>query len=386
MKRRQFVRALAAAPMIMPWLSTSMAGTRSPGYRNLLVLIELKGGNDGLNTVIPYADESYLELRPQLAVARDQIIQLDEQTGLHPALKPLLGMWQSRELAIVQGLGYPSGNLSHFRSIEIWHTASRADEYLEEGWLSRVFAKTPLPAGYAVDGVIIGNHDMGPLAGVGPRVIALADTERFQRQAHLANPAERSGTAALRHIARVERDIAKAATKIHGKHPFRTQFPATVFGNTVATASQVVASGAGVAVVKVSLDGFDTHSNQAGTHTRLLQNLADGMVALRQALVELDRWDSTLVMTYAEFGRRPRQNMSGGTDHGTANVHFVAGGRVAGGLQGAAPQLDRLDGNGNLAFAIDFRQLYATVLERWWGVDSTGILKGRFKPLDLIKV
>ena len=385
MNRRHFVQSLAAAPWVAAPLWADIAQARKPEYRNLLVLIELKGGNDGLNTVVPYADESYSELRPHLGIARDQVLQLDEHTGLHPALKPLLGMWQARELAIVQGLGYPGANLSHFRSIEIWHTASKADEYLEDGWLSRAFRKAPLPPGYAADGVVIGSHDLGPLAGVGPRVIALANTERFLRQAHLAQPMERTGTAALRHIARIERDIAQAASRFQGKHPFRTEFPPTAFGTAIATASQVVASGSGVAVVKLSLDGFDTHSNQAGTHARLLQTLADGMVALRTALIELGRWDSTLVMTYAEFGRRPRQNMSGGTDHGTGNVHFLAGGRVAGGLHGQAPALERLDGNGNLGFAVDFRQLYATILERWWGVGSVSVLNGHFKVLDLVK-
>jgi len=376
---------MAGLPIALSPLSVRVACAQPGSYRNLLVLIELKGGNDGLNTVVPYADESYYSLRPQLAIPRDQVIQLDEHTGLHTALKPLLPLWQPGELAIVQGLGYPSANLSHFRSIEIWHTASRADEYLEDGWLSRVFRRSPVPGGYAADGVVVGSHDLGPLAGIGPRVIALANTERFLRQAHLANPVERGGSAALRHIARVERDIAKAASRFDARHEFRTEFPRTAFGDAVRTASQVIASRAGVAVVKLTLDGFDTHSNQAGTHARLLQTFAEGMVALRQALVELGRWDSTLVMTYAEFGRRPKQNQSGGTDHGTVNAHFLAGGRVKGGLYGAAPALDRLDGSGNPAFAVDFRQLYATVLERWWGMDSAALLGGRFGSLDVIK-
>ena len=385
MKRREFLASAAVLPAAFMPTHARAGLARKANYANLLVLIELKGGNDGLNTVIPYADEAYHALRPQLGIARDQVVQLDEQTGLHPALKPFMGMWQGRELAIVQGLGYPSPNLSHFRSIEIWHTASRSDEYLEEGWLTRAFGGSPVPRAYAADGVVVGTHELGPLSGVGPRVIALANTERFLRQAHLAQPVERAGTAALRHIARVERDIAQAASKFDGRHEFRTAFPGTAFGAAVRTATQVIASRAGVAVVKLTLDGFDTHSNQTGTHARLLQSLAEGLVALRQALIELGRWDSTLVMTYAEFGRRPKQNQSGGTDHGTVNPHFVAGGRVLGGFYGAPPALDRLDGSGNLAFAVDFRELYATVLERWWNVDSAGALKGRFKPLELLK-
>jgi uncharacterized protein (DUF1501 family) len=384
MNRRSFLRAMAAAPLAASGAGVAFAQANAANYRNLLVLIELKGGNDGLNTVVPYADPTYYELRPRLAVARDQVLQLDEAAGLNPALKALLPLWQSRELAIVQGVGYPGANLSHFRSIEIWDTASKADEYLAEGWLSRAFARAPVPREFAADGVVVGGQDMGPLAGVGTRVIALADTQRFLQQARLAAPMDDRGNAALRHIMRVERDIVQAAAGLNADHAFRTEFPRTGFGNAVRTAAQIVASRAGVAVVRLSLNGFDTHSNQTPTHARLLQTLAEGVAALKQALVELGRWESTLVMTYAEFGRRPRQNMSGGTDHGTSSVHFLAGGKVRGGLYGAPPALTRLDGNGNLPFAIDFREVYATVLERWWGVDSAAPLKGRFRPLDVL--
>lgn len=377
---------MAAAPLAALPAARAPAEPSPAAYRNLLVLIELKGGNDGLNTVVPFADEAYRALRPRLAVPRDQVLQLDERTGLHPALKALLPLWQARQLAIVQGVGYPAPNLSHFRSIEIWDTASKSDEYLGDGWLSRAFDMKPVPRTYAADGVVIGGHELGPLAGVGTRVIALADTDRFLQQARLAAPMERGSNAALNHILRIERDIVQAAAGLNAGRVFQTQFPRTGFGNAVRTASQVIASRSGVAVVKLALNGFDTHSNQSATHARLLQTWAQGMLALEQALVELGRWDSTLVMTYAEFGRRPRQNLSGGTDHGTASAQFLAGGRVQGGLYGAPPALDRLDGSGNLAFAIDFREMYATVLERWWGIDSAGPLRGRFTPLDVIRV
>ena len=384
MDRRDFFRTVAAIPLALP-AALAPARTAAAGYANLLVLIELKGGNDGLNTVVPYADPTYYGLRPRLAVQRDQVVQLDERAGLHPGLAPLLGLWKAGSLAIVQGLGYPNPNLSHFRSIEIWDTAAKSDQYLEQGWLSRTFQQTPAPRAFAADAVVIGEHDLGPLAGSGPRVIALADTERFVQQARLAAPREHAGNAALAHLLRVERDIVQAAAHLETGHTFATEFPRTGFGNAIRAAAQVIAARAGVACIKLSLGGFDTHSNQAPTHARLLQTLADGLVALRQVLTELGRWDSTLVMTYAEFGRRPRQNLSGGTDHGTAAAHFVTGGRVQGGLYGAAPALDRLDGTGNLPYAIDFRALYASVLERWWGIDSEAALNGRFRPLEIVR-
>jgi len=385
MNRRGFVTFIAAAPLAAAGAPAAFANAPRAQYGNLLVLVELKGGNDGLNTVVPFSDPGYYALRGRLGIARDQVLQLDERSGLSPSLKALWPLWEGRELAIVQGLGYPQANLSHFRSIEIWDTASKADEYLSEGWLSRTFSAAPVPRAYAADGVIVGGQDIGPFAGTGTRVVTLADTERFFQQARLANPAQASGNAALRHIMRVEHDIVQAAEGLRGDHAFRTEFPRTAFGAAVRTAAQVVSSRAGVAVVRLSLNGFDTHSNQGATHARLLHTLADGIVALKQALVELNRWRSTLIATYSEFGRRPKENMSGGTDHGTASVHFLTGGQVRGGLYGMPPALDRLDGNGNLPFAVDFRELYATVLERWWGIDSSGPLKGRFRTLDVLR-
>jgi uncharacterized protein (DUF1501 family) len=204
------------------------------------------------------------------------------------------------------------------------------------------------------------------------------------RQAKLAQPAQARGNRALAHILKVEGDIAQAAASLNGNRQFRTEFPPGPFGNAVRTAAQVIASEAGVAAVRVSLSGFDTHQNQPGLHANLLRQVAEGLVALRAALQELARWDSTLIVTYAEFGRRAQENGSNGTDHGTANAHFALGGRVKGGLHGEAPRLDRLDG-GNLVHAVDFRSVYATALEKWWGVPSAGALAGRFPMLDLLR-
>jgi uncharacterized protein (DUF1501 family) len=294
-------------------------------------------------------------------------------------------LWKARELAIVQGVGYANPNLSHFRSIEVWETASKSEEYLSDGWLARAFAAHPVPRSFAADGVIVGSSDLGPLAGAGARAVALANTEQFLRQAKLAQPMQvAQGNRALAHLLKVESDVAQAASGLQGRHAFRTEFPQGPFGQAVRSAAQVVASNAGVAAVRLSLDGFDTHQNQPAPHASLLRQLAEGLAALRSALVELERWDSSLVLTYAEFGRRAQENGSNGTDHGTANVHFALGGRVKGGFLGAAPRLDRLE-NGNLAHAVEFRSLYATVLERWWGVPSSGVLGGRFPALDLLR-
>jgi len=239
-------------------------------YRKLLVLVELKGGNDGLNTLVPYADPAYNALRPKIAIARDAVVQLSDRAGLHPSLAPLVETWKNGRLAVLQGVGYPDPNLSHFRSIEIWDTASKSETYLQEGWLTRAFATRPVPAAFAADGVIIGSSELGPLAGGGTRAIALADTEQFLRRARLAQPGANAGNKALAHILKVEGDIVQAASHLSGRTTFATEFPQGAFGSAIRTACQIIANPSGVAVVRVTLSGFDTHANQPVTQAQLL--------------------------------------------------------------------------------------------------------------------
>lgn len=380
-------RSLLATLAVTPWLGLApplLWAATTAAYQKLLVLVELKGGNDGLNTLVPYADATYYQLRPRLAIARDQVLQLDDKLGLHPALQPLHELWRQRELAVLQGVGYPKPNLSHFRSIEIWDTASRADEILAEGWLTRLLAQSPAPRHFAADGIVLGNHELGPLEG-GARAIALANAEQFQRQAKLANdPAQPAANSALNHILKVEGDIRQAASQLKGDFAFKTAFPATALGNALKTTAQVLATGTRIAAARISHNGFDTHTNQPNTQTRLLRELAEGLLAFRSALQEIDQWRNTCVLTYAEFGRRPKENMSNGTDHGTANVHFALGGSVRGGLYGATPSLRQLDG-GNLLHAVDFRSVYATAIERLWGLPTERVLGGKFRSMDWLR-
>lgn len=381
MQRRDFLK-LAGGSALSAWLPGAHAAAPD-AYRKLLVLVELKGGNDGLNTVVPYTDSNYYRLRPRIAIKREEVLQLSERVGLHPALGALMPLWQGRELAVIQGLGYPKPNQSHFRSIEIWETASDSEQYLHDGWLARAFAANPVPRGFVADGVVVGSQEMGPFLG-GARAVALTDTEQFVRQSRLATPLAKRGNAALTHILKVEGEIVQAAGGLGSGLVLRTEFPNGGFGNVLRTASQVIASQAGVAAVRVTLNGFDTHQNQPGQQANLLKQLAEGLAVFKNALMELNRWNSTLVMTYAEFGRRVAENNSNGTDHGTASVHFAMGGQVRGGLYGRAPQLDLLD-KGNLVHTVDFRSLYATVLEKWWGGDAQAALGGRFQPIELLR-
>lgn len=398
MKRRDFLASFGSAT------SLALLGAHAPGWSQgvgqraasaadrILILIELKGGNDGLNTVVPYADPTYYQLRDPIAIRREDVIRIDSRTGLHPELKALLPLWEKGELGIVQGIGYPQPNLSHFRSIEIWETAARSSEYLDEGWVARAMkAGLGAQAKFTSEGVLIGSSALGPLAGA--RAVTLNNPEAFLSQTRFVQPADgaahAAGNAALQHLLKVEGDISQAAQGLRGeKFEFSTEFAQGSFGNGVRAACQVVASQkgkAGVPVITLTLGSFDTHQNQLGLHANLLRQLGEGMAALRSALIELGAWERTLVMTFSEFGRRPRLNNSNGTDHGTVAPHFVAGGAVRGGFYGQAPDLTRLDGTQNLIHTTDFRQLYSTVAQDWWGVNPEKVVRGRFEPVRFLR-
>ena len=382
MDRRRFVQASAVtvgAYGFGGWAQATGAQTL-----RLLVLIELRGGNDGLNTVVPVDDGRYRDLRGRLALDDAAVVRLTPALALHGALAPLAPLWAAGELAVLQGVGYAQPNLSHFRSIEIWDTASDSAQTLQQGWLTRAAeAEAAAFRRFAADGVIIGAADLGPFGG-GARAVVVTDPARFARAARLAHADETPVGGALAHLLRVESDIARAGAEIRPEASFATVFPRTPFGVALQRAAGIAATRR-VPVIRVTLGGFDTHQNQLPVHSALLRQVGEGLVALRAALEEAGLWQDSLVATYSEFGRRPRANASGGTDHGTAGIQFLCGPQVRGGLHGEPPALDRLDRDGNLAHAIDFRAVYATILERWWGLDSERVLGRRLEPLPLLR-
>lgn len=372
--------AAAVGGALLPaWARAAVAAAAAA---RVLVLIELRGGNDGLNTLVPVDDGRYRDLRPRLALAGEAVVPLADGQALHAALAPWLPLWHAGEMAVLRGVGYPQPNLSHFRSIEIWDTASDSSQYLQQGWLTRAADGAAPFVRASADGVIVGAADLGPLAG-GARAVALADPERFARQARLAAVETAPAHGALAHLLRVENDVVRAGADLRPGITFKTEFPRGPFGQAVQTAAGI-ASTRRVPVVRLTLAGFDTHQNQLAVHANLLRQLGEGVVALRSALQEAGMWQDSLLLTYSEFGRRPRENGSGGTDHGTANVHFAFGPRVRRGFTGEPARLDRLDAGGNLAHSLDFRSVYATVLERLWGLDSQRVLGGRFAPVDFL--
>ena len=340
----------------------------------ILLLVELKGGNDGLNSLVPYADAKYRELRPAIGVARERILPLDERVGLHEKLEPLMESWKAKDFAILQGVGYPYPNRSHFRSIEIWDTASASNQTLSEGWIAQAFESTSLPRGVGVDSIAIDTNAL-PSTGPGLRTIVMQDAENFLRQAEALKEQpgmKDGGNPALRHLLAVRQEVNAAAKGLSDRlraapAPAHAYAQDLLLGRQFDLATRVLTARVPVVAVKTALGGFDTHANQVQPHERLLAFLATSLATLRRNLIAANLWNDVVVMTYSEFGRRAKQNASGGTDHGTAAPLFVMGGGVKGGLYGAYPSLGDLQ-DGDLKHSVDFRSVFATVAQGCWGL------------------
>lgn len=387
------VRALGSSPLFD---ALAQADTD-----RVLVLVQLTGGNDGLNTIIPVQNDLYYSARPTLAIAANQTFALDGEHGLHPSLAALQNRWGNGDFAIVNGVGYGSPSLSHFRSTDIWMSGSSGDEVVETGWAGRSLARefpdflTAPPL--APPAVQIGTSSplmfAGQDAGYG---MAMLDVDRFLDIASGGEiyptnnvPATPAGSelAFIRGIANSAfryRDAIFNASQAAG--PAAT-YPDTDLGAELSAVARLIKGGLDTRIYHVAIHGFDTHGDQRDDHAELLQELGDALDAFYSDLGAAGHANRTLTMTFSEFGRRVEENGSAGTDHGTAAPLFMMGPAVQGGFFGEEPDLGALDDDGNTAHTTDFRQIYATVLQRWFGLSeqvSADVLGIDYAPLDVL--
>ena len=380
--RRRLLQALAAAP-----LAASLPSAAAAGGSRLLVLVFLYGGNDGFNTWVPYTNRRYYEKRPHIAVPRDAVLKITDAHGFHPSLAALLPAWEARELALVQGIGYPECTQQHYRDIEIAFTA--ADVQIEgEGWVSRALSRRARRESAVPDAVAFDVLDIRALDPMGPfRGERIAAVQVHHAQELLAR--RRIADCAI-----VTNEPGRARTAVALDRALRTPFPREPFAQGLRAAVELAAAEPSIPVVHVALNGLDddkhhsvdTHWNQLKYHGEALKRLAEGLAALRAGLKEIGRWDDTIVATYDEFGRSPIENEDRGTHHGLGTTHFVMGGRVKGGLYGEAPPVEDLHPIGGPAPAIDTRRLWSTVARDWWGVDPREVFPGRHAPLELLRL
>ncbi len=408
--RREFLRrSLAGGSLVSLGLTvpgfvsrTAFAAPASdkPGAKEtILVVIQLTGGNDGLNTVVPYADENYAKVRNVLRLPKAQIKKINDQIGLHPSMDGLAGLLEDQALCVVQGVGYPNPSQSHFRSMDIWQAASVAKE-TTEGWIGKALKLVPKAGTFH----LAAPNENAPLAltGAPTRVPSIARLEDFQLRTDAVSSSDgkqqRSiieGSAKLdssqgnlldfvRRTAVSTYDSSKRLQEIGKNYQPKAPYPNTPLANRLKTAAQLIDADLGARIFYVSIDGFDTHATQLPAHAALLQQVSGAMTAFYKDMAARGHKDRVLLMTFSEFGRRAKENGSQGTDHGSAAPMLLVGGKVKAGVVGAHPSLTELE-QGNLKHHTDFRQVYAAVLDQWLGVSSKEVLGKAFEPVGVFK-
>lgn len=398
LSRRDFVRLASLAAVPLPGFllraaeSLGEAAPSSAGEGPILVMVQLSGGNDGLNTVIPCEDSRYHDARPTLAIHPSQVLRLEKggPLGLHPQMKELHRLFLDGKAMVIEGVGYPNPNRSHFRSMEIWHTARPDQENVDEGWLGRAIARSRIEA------LDVGDNRV-PLALTAPgvHVPALQNLNwldvLFSSRGRELREMMRS---LMERRRRGDREFLRGATQstftqleklesLRGQ-PLPVEYPGGAFGRRLQWTGQLIAGGLPSRIYYVSLGGFDTHAEQRELHARLLRQLSDGVAAFYRHLERVGMANRVALVAFSEFGRRVKENGSLGTDHGVAGPMLVVSGRCRGGLVGEAPDLVHLDG-GDVRHEIDFRRVYATVLRDILGVPPAEILGGSFDPLPLFR-
>ncbi len=409
--RRAFLKSsLAASTLVsmgahtVPGFLSRSARAASAGSANgrVLVVVQLLGGNDGLNTVVPHGLEGYPRNRRALRLAPGAIHKITKEIGLHPSMGQMAKLHEDGRLSVIQGVGYPNPDRSHFRSMEIWETARVENGALETGWLGRAVDALPTKAGDDFRAVQIGTRSLAlALKAKRTEIPSVASLEQFRLQLSGSDSDRRAERDALDQIARLDRDANDpllgfmrrstlsaydSSKRLEQLAPASadSKYPTYGLAKRLELIAQIIKAGFGTRIFYTSLDGFDTHANQLGTHAALLNELSDSIAAFHADLASAGESDRVALMTFSEFGRRVRENASLGTDHGAAAPVLVVGPVAKPGLVGEHPSLDDLD-DGDLKHHTDFRRVYAELLENWLGCPGAPVLGTGFDPLPLLR-
>jgi len=402
---KQGAAVVAVGLAVPPWLSKMVWADNGAAMNfhkdvpddRILVVVQLTGGNDGINTVIPYADSNYALNRPNIGVPDSQVLALSESIGLNPVMTGMKQLWDNKQLAIVQGVGYPNPNRSHFRSMEIWQTAE-PETMATEGWIGkyldairdgRASPLTGINIGTEADPALASAHAAVPtiqgLANFG--VIYPSTPDGDARSAVLRQlQTAQSGTPYGAFLQQTGEELYQSADRIRiasSNYHSSVTYGNNDFGKGMQEIATLISADMGTKVFYISFNGFDTHTNQVKRQPQLLAQLSDGLNSFMQDMTGMGKQDKVLVMCFSEFGRRVHENAGGGTDHGTASEMFIVGAGVQSGLYGDYPSLTDLD-QGDLKFSTDFRSVYATVLDKWMGADSERVLGQKFDNLTFV--
>lgn len=380
--RRDFLKlsALAvAATTGMPGF-LARAAAQATGDRTLVV-VQLTGGNDGLNTLVPYSNGAYYAARPNIAIPKKDVLTLTPDLGMHPALKPLMGLWDAGQLAWMENVGYPNPTRSHFASMAIWHTADPTQAGAD-GWIGRVAERIGDPfcasniGGTTPQALRAERFSLPSIEQVDTFGVKLPQGVDGAFDAMLAAP--RSGEAD--YLLRATRQMMKNTARVQQnvkRYKAGASYPDNRFAAQLRDAARLIAAGVGQRILYVSLGGFDTHAGQRAEQDELLATLAGGLAAFHADIQKQGLADRVVVMGFSEFGRRVAENASAGTDHGKGSVMFALGAGVRGGVHGSSPDLEDLS-EGDIKYRQDFRGVYAEGLQKWLGLDARSVLGGDF--------
>lgn len=378
--------------------STRAAAPAPEKDRTILVLVQLAGGNDGLNTVVPFEDANYYRLRPSIGIPKDAVLRINDTHGLNPGCGEMVKLLKDGKLGLVHNVGYPNPNRSHFRSTEIWETASDSNRYLPSGWVGRYLdnACAGAPAAESEPAAVHVSNEVPqsflaaqphPTFGLNPSSRSRAEDKDnlmlLEKLVRHEGEVEPTNASFLKQTMMDTLVTEKRVQRVLGGYKPGATYPGSTFAQSLRGVAALIAAGFSTRVYFVSLGGFDTHSNQLNQHQNLLRTLSEGLAAFQKDLEAHRLDDQVLTMTFSEFGRRPQENESHGTDHGTAAPLFVMSSRLKGSVHGTAPSLD-LQRNQDLTFSTDFRRIYATVLDRWLGCSSQDVLSQAYPPVDFI--
>jgi uncharacterized protein (DUF1501 family) len=396
MKRRDFIKnsALASSLFFVPGFIKAMdAQLRLPKGFKRLVIIQLAGGNDGLNTVVPFRNDIYYRERPSIAIRQKDVIAINSELGFHKNLAPLKTLFDAGELTVINNVGYPNPNRSHFRSSDIWHTASASHEALGEGWVGRYLDRigskpyNAIEVGNSLSLMLKGKTRNGVVARDAAMLNKIAGDPYFE-QLLSYNQDQHLSEHHMGYLYQTMIDAKQSADYIYEKTRVTHSafdYGDSPFGKQMKTMAEFINSRLDTTVYFSALSGFDTHADQSGKQEALLKTYAEGVSTLVADLKANGTFDDTLILTFSEFGRRVAQNAALGTDHGAANQVFIIGKDLkTPGLYNRAPDLQNLDGNGDLIYEIDFRSIYANIMEEWLGVRSDALLTETMEPLNIV--
>ncbi len=394
-KRKEFIQvgSLATASFMLPkFLKAFERPVMVPPGNKVVVVIQFSGGNDGLNTVIPVRNDIYYRERPRLGIVKEKALLLTDETGLNPALGSLKGLYDDGSLAIINSVGYPNPDRSHFRSMDIWQSASNSNEYVNTGWLGRYLDAQCKGCDKPTQAVEIDDVLSLALKGEENKGLAFKDPGRLYNISNGGfmkdvNSDHRHSEENVDYLYKTMSETLSSAEYIYRQsrvHPTSQTYPNSELGKDLKTIASLIFSDINTKVYYVSLGSFDTHVNQDNQQTRLFTELNEAVKAFTADLKKNNRFEDVLMMTFSEFGRRVSQNASNGTDHGTANNMFLISGGLKGkGILNAMPDLADLN-EGDLKHKVDFKDVYATVLNRWLGADDKLILGRQYDHLDFI--